>query len=152
MDSFYLFVPFNSGREVFFGMLSISCCWKILVGDIFNFCCCFKHSFLMGFDGSWSWVHPKCARFFSLFLVGFYFSKRLSNLLLLTPQIFDKQWPGTSRISRLQVKTCWCASAVCCEALAGSALDAYLLSGGSCSSVATDKNWVKDWTRHTLHS
>ena len=134
MVSFYLFVPFNSGSEVFFGCFLFPVL-KDFGGWILQFLL-LQTFILMGFDGSWSWIHPKLCSFFCVF--GGFLLKSDSNLFFLTPQIFDN---GRVLLgSRLQVKTSRADEGPCfCEALAGSALDAYLLSGGSCSSVATEK-------------
>jgi hypothetical protein len=66
-----------------------------LVGEFFNFCHCFKHSFW------WGWVMtldpPQIVLFF--FLVCFWWVSTEKPLKSIVPNASNLwQWPGTSRI------------------------------------------------------
>ena len=122
--------------------------WKILVGEFFNFCRCFKHSFW------WGWVMtldpPQIVLFFFLCVFGGFLLKSHSNLLFLTPQIFDngRVLPG----SRLQVKTSRADEGPCVARLW--LVQPWMLICSLVDPVPRSrlkKNWVKDWTRDTLH-
>ena len=100
MVSFYLFVAFNSGREVFFWCFLFPVL-KDFGGWILQFLSLLQTFILMGM-GHDVGSTPNCALFF-LCVFGGFLLKSHSNLLFLTPQIFDngRVLPG----SRLQVKT-----------------------------------------------
>jgi hypothetical protein len=101
-------------------------------------------------DGSWRWIHPKLCSFFFWCVFGGFLLKSHSNLLFLTPQIFDngRVLPG----SRLQVKTSRADEGPCVARLW--LVQPWMLICSLVDPVPRSrlkKNWVKDWTRDTLH-
>lgn len=145
--SFYLFVAFNSGREVFFWCFLFPVL-KDFGGWILQFLSLLQTFILMGM-GHDVGSTPNCALFF-LCVFGGFLLKSHSNLLFLTPQIFDngRVLPG----SRLQVKTSRADEGPCVARLW--LVQPWMLICSLVDPVPRSrlkKNWVKDWTRDTLH-